>query len=313
MNMKLHRAIATAILVIATCARAETTVVDSLEWQAADAPLIVQAKVADLAEWHGRGQVIYRDIKLSDVKVLKGDIKPEVIAFRVRVVGDDPAGSAWKTSGDTYIFFLMSGKNETDSEMGEHWVLRSARSVVDLDHPNRVFTAAMQEATDRDEILKTIASYKDATAGATPVGEPNIFKPQRGYVRLEIPLGSPIFNQVWAGSSSYINVPADKKAHEIALALSRSKNVVDRISAAEMLLNYPSLETTKILTEMLADAAESHTYADQKLIGIGYPVRAAAYQTLLDLKEKTEKPILERPPTQAEIDADSAARKKGSS
>ena len=294
------------LLIHAPAVRAEIQIVDSLEWLAIDAPLIVQAKVTDISESRGRYQVVYRDMKLSDVKILKGDTKPENIALRLRVVGDDKLGLAWKSSGDTYVFFLQPGKNELDSDMGGHSVLRS--NPINLDRPTRVFTAAMKEATDREEILKTIATFKDKRAGAEPVGEPNMFKPQLGYVRLEIPFGSPIFQQVFGGSTCYINVPADEKTHATAVKMSGSDSVTDRISAAGMLLNYPGPETTKILTAMLADTATSRTYQNSQLIRINFPVRSEAYNTLLQLGEKPEKPLLERPPTQIEIDAEKSPK-----
>lgn len=297
-------AIAAAVMFHAVIVRAEIMIVDSLEWEVADSPPIVQARVADLTESRGRNQVIYRDLKLADVKVLKGDAKPENLALRLRVLGDDPLGKSCKTSGDTYIFFLEPGKKENDSEMGGYWVLRDREAFIDLDHPARVYTAAMKEETARDEILKIISAYKDWKKDATPVGAPNIFKPQREYVRMEIMFDSPIYKHIFAGSACYINVPADEKTHETVLKLSRSEEVWDRIRAADMLVVYPGPETTKILTGMLEDAATSRTVRNNSLVSITYPVRQVAYNTLVQLGENPTKPVLERVPTQQELDAE---------
>ena len=296
--------LAAALALHAGIARAEIMVVDSLEWLAADAPLIVQAKVADFAESRGLQQVVYRDLTLANVKILKGDVKPENIALRLRVLGDDPLGQSWKTSGDTFIFFLEPGKNDLDSDMGGHSVLRG--SALDLDHPARVFTAAMKEATDRDEILKIIAAYKDTKKDAPPVGTPNIFKPQRGYVRMEIPFDAPIHRQVFAGSACYINVPADETAHATAIKLSRSEQVMDRIHAAEMLLNFPGPETAKILTALLDDPNTGRKFENNTLTAITYPVRQSAYNTLVHDPALLDRDIA---PTPAELDAAKPAAK----
>jgi hypothetical protein len=69
-----------------------------------------------------------------------------------------------------------------------------------------------------------------------------------------------------------------------------------------MLRNYPGQATLRTLQDLLKDPAESHRVkGPDGLVGVGYPVRKAAYESLLALGEKPDKPILERPPTPEEV------------
>jgi hypothetical protein len=298
---KVFALLAVVLTNISGAARAEINIVDSLEWMSVDARLIVRGKVVRCDDVQGPGDVTYRDTTVEIAEVIKGKPEGKTVTIRLRFLGKDTAGAAWKESGHTYLFFLTQGKVADDKNLAGHWVLREWHySVVDLDKPGKVYTAEMKPADDGKAILATVKKYA-AMPMPRDVGEPNVFKPQRGFLRFEVPPDSPIFVELWSGSSVYLHVPAEEKLRPFVFALARSKDASERARGADMLRSYPGKETVKLLNELLNDPAESRWIgANGKLTKISYNVRRAAYDSLLDLGEKPEKPVFEREPTAAD-------------
>lgn len=76
----------------------------------------------------------------------------------------------------------------------------------------------------------------------------------------------------------------------------------DLADGANMLRNYPGPQAIRILTELLDDPGEREwSNGGGALVRIDYPVRKAAYDSLLALGEKPEKPLLQRLPTAEEV------------
>jgi hypothetical protein len=294
-------ALAVLLLAAAGTARAEINIVDSLEWMSVDARLIVRGKVVRCEDVKGPGDVTYRDTTVEIAEMVKGKLDEKTVTIRLRFLGANSAGTSWKDSGHSYLFFLTQGKAADDKNLGGHWVLRQwEHAAIDLDGPRKVYTADMKRAEDGKAIVATVKKYA-AMPMPREVGEPNVFKPQRGFLRFEVPFGAPIHGELWGGSTVFMHVPAEEKYRPIVLALARSKHPNERVTGADMLRNYPGAETVKLLKELLNDPAESRwTGEGGKLTKISYDVRRAAYDSLLDLGEKPAKPVLERDPTAAD-------------
>lgn len=286
-----------------TAAYAEVVGVDSLEWMTVDAPLIVRGKVAGCQATAGPHAVIYRDITIRIREVLKGDVSGDTLKVRLRTFKGNHQGIAWKKSGHSFLFFLRRGRAQDDKALAGWWVLRERhQSVIDLEQPQRVYKADMKCAKDATDILGIVRDWATWKKESPQVGAPNIFKPQTGFLRLELKPDAEFYYEVYAGSTCYINVPAEEKYRSLALSKARSQNVSERREGAEILRNYPGSETIRILRLLLYDDAEQGSLVPpDELVGIWHPVRSAAYESLLALGQEPRKPTLERFPTPQEI------------
>jgi hypothetical protein len=296
-----------AILVFTTApaARAEINIVDSLEWMALDAPLVIRGRVTRFNDTPGPGQVVYRDITVQVQEVLKGGIKDKTVPVRLRLLGSDRdvTGKQWLASGHSFLFFLRPGLAEDDKALAGRWVLREDRqSALDLDAPQRVYTADMKRPKDAAEVLRLARHHAGRKSLLRAVGAPNVFKPQRGYLRLEIPADAGIFAEVFAGSVCYLNVPAEAKHKPLAVAAARSANTWERARGADMLRNFPGADTLKLLKGLLHDPGEATATNQQGVpVEVTYPVRLAAFDALTDLGESPARPLTSRQPTADEI------------
>jgi hypothetical protein len=280
-----------------TLARAEINIVDSLEWMSVDARLIVRGKVVRCEDTKGPGDVTYRDATIEVAQVVKGKVEGRTVAVRLRLLGKDGTGLDWKESGHPYLFFLTQGNPADDKNLAGCWVTRGHNyEVIDLEKPAKVYTSDMKKAENAKEILALVTKYA-AVPVRPDVGPGNVGKPRPGSLVLEVPFDAPIFNELWAGSSVLMVVPADEKRLALALANVRSKNVHERAVGAKLLRHYPGKDTVKVLMELLTDPGEVQSIgAGGKVEKVYYPVRQEAYQSLLDLGEKPAKPVLERGP-----------------
>ena len=161
----------------------------------------------------------------------------------------------------------------------------------------------MKRPKDAKEILSIVRRWATWKKHTVEIGAPNIFKPQTGYLRLELQPGADVFHEVYAGSACYINVPAEEKYRSLALSKAKSQKAWERREGAEMLVNYPGAETIRILRTLLYDTTEqASTESSDKLVRIGYPLRRSAYESLIALGQKPTKPAMERTPTPQEIE-----------
>jgi len=293
----------TVVLFLSTgLAHSEINIVDSLEWMAMDSPLIVRGKVVGLQETKGPGTVIYRDVVIEVEEWLKGKFQGKNLTIRLRGYTTYDA-EALKANGHSCLFFLARGKAEDRKPLEGWWVPRDHwQSIVDLEEPKRVYTGDMTRPKNAEEILKITKEYAAREKPGPGVGSPNIFKPQGGYLRLPIAPDAEFFREVFCGSACYLNVPAEEKYRPIAMKLAKSHDIKERRRGADMLRNYPGPETVKLLTALLADPYESRwARGPDELVKIVYPARLAAYDALIALGEKPEKPVVERQPTKEEI------------
>ena len=211
----------------------------------------------------------------------------------------------WQRTGHAVLFFLRKGRAEDGKALAGRWVLRDPqRSIVDLDGPPLAYLADMTACRDPGKILEIVRRYATRDRPHLKAGAPNVFKPQAGYARLEIPLSAKIYGLVYGGSTCYIHVPIEPEHRELALARLREASPHARASGAGLLRNFPGPETVRILTRLLDDPAEAQSCRGPgELVLITYPVRKAACAALRALGEKPEAPAFAREPTAAEVEA----------
>jgi hypothetical protein len=296
--------LAVAALVLGPAgARAEINLADSVEWMTVDARLVVRGKVVGCKDSKGPGDVVLRDVTVRVEEALKGKPAGKTVTVRLWLRGGGRAGKDWEVSGRSYLFFLRQGQADDGKELEGKVVLREPnQSVIDLKEPGKVYTADMKRAADGNAVMALVRKYAAKPALPREVGAPNVFKPQQGYLRLEVPFDAPIHRDLWAGSVCYLNVPVEPKHLPLVLAKARSQHSWDRRVGAEMLRNFPGPASVKALTALLTDTAEAHVFGGKgELVRVEYPVRASAYAALLALGEKPPRPVLQRKPTAEEV------------
>jgi hypothetical protein len=120
-------------------------------------------------------------------------------------------------------------------------------------------------------------------------------------VILDVPSGTEAAAALFLGSSCYIVVPADPEYRAEALRLCASEYSPDRGRGAAMLVNYPDAETLAVLEALLRDGWASCWIGETgEVTKITFPVRKAAYEALVGLGRRVEKPLVEREPTREE-------------
>jgi hypothetical protein len=290
--------LAAALLALAAVpARAEIQVADSLEWMTVASPVVLRGKVIGHRDVKGPGSVVYRDFTIRIEEAVKGRPAGKELVVRFRLFAPDPAGLAWQADGRSLLFFLTEGRAADDKELAGKLVPRDGlRSVIDLERPTGAFTADMQLATTELAVLSVVRRYAGWPA-ARGAGRPNVFTGQRGFLRLEVPFEAPIHGKLFGGSTCYLIVPALEKYRPMAERMARARSPHTRAQGADMLQNYPGLGTVRLLTKLLADPGEQR-WRNQRgeVVSIEYPVRRAAYDSLVALGEKPKRPVVERKP-----------------
>jgi hypothetical protein len=281
--------------VLALPIRAETIVVDSLEWRTVEAPLIVRGKVTRSQEVKvADDQRAWHDITVAITESLKGDLAGKTLVFRTL------SQDAW--AEHEYLFFLCRWHkdhwNEGNTSALKSQITQTSGGAIDLDSPHQVYTADQTYARTAREILDIVRrSAKLPTGGrGREVGaDPT----KRGTLKLnvEVHFDAPIHAYLYAGSAVLLVVPADEKRKSEGLMMLASMDPHIRAAGARRLAHYPGPATIKELRERLKDTGQVEVIQAGKLILIRYPVRQAAYESLLNLGEKPDKPVFERNPT----------------
>jgi hypothetical protein len=302
--------VAAAVLffTVPVIAHAEIVSTDSVEWMTVDCELVVKGKVAGVVKSPGEGDQVYEDVTVSISEVLKSDYKGTTVAFRWMTYKGKKhkTASNWQKSKHEMLFFLIKGdpKKEKGSYK-DRWTLRTSRTaVIDLDNPGKsAITADFKKLEESKDVLKAVRARVALIKQSDPklkkheVGrEPSVFGPQKGFVRLDVPAFSQAWEAVYADSACYLIVPPDYQYKVLAMQLCKSKDIDDRVSGTQMLCNYPDKEVIELLKAYLNDTTMTKYGDGEKVVKIVYCVRKAAYESLLTLGEKVQKPVLEKKP-----------------
>jgi len=283
---------------------AEIVAVDSLEWMTVDAQAVIRAKVTGHRDTKGPDGAGCREITLRVEDAIKGDVTGRTLTVRRHGLGPNPGMvDHWQRTGHALLLFLRKGRAEDGKALAGQWVLRDPqRSIIDLDGPPLAYLADMTASRDADKIMEVVRHYAARSRPLLKAGAPNVFRPQAGYARLEIPPSAKIYGFVYSGSTCYIHVPIEPAHRELALARIRDGSPHVRASGADLLRNFPGPETVRILTDLLDDPVEAQSCRGPgELVLVTYPVRKAACDALRALGGKPEEPAFAREPTAAEV------------
>ncbi len=271
---------------------AEIRVAPSLEWLSCSADAIVIGNCVRLTATPGPGDVIYEDYVVEVQEVVKGDLKDKQINFTWRQI--DASQSAMhllKAKRGVLLFLAKSKDHGPEQRMNDKWVPLTPEGnpwIVDLSKlPKGIFSKEMKSISEEPEMLRIVREWAKS--------------PVKQSLWLEVPFESPIFNQLYSGSSCYLMVPAEEKYRAGFMTLARSREAHDRAKAASELAKYAGKETEAVLRELLKDDAESVShYANDEIASVNYHVRAAAYQSLKALGQQLPEVAMERKPTAVE-------------
>lgn len=284
-------------MLIAGAAFGEMIIVDSVEWRTIDSELIVKGTVAAIARVPEHDS--FRDVTIAVDDTLKGKIVGKTVTIRVSAL-DNP--QVWKKNGRTYLFFLLKGTKPSDGNLfAGHWVLRRHNQcIIDLVEPKHVYNGDGVVAKDSEEILRIVANYATRERPRVPTAPADDACRQSGCFWM--PMRA--LTGVIGGPCQFVTVPAEEKYRAVAMKLATSGEPSDRWKGASMLGYYPGPETVKVLLNLLKDTHEAETFQNLgELVGISYPVREAAYSSLVALGVEADKPVLEREPTDKEKQA----------
>lgn len=244
-------------------ARAEVMVAESLEWMTNDTPVVVMGKVQqfkDDGDW--------RDVTISIKEVFKGDLEEKTLTFRVGIERSKEVN--WKAADSEMLLFLRKATLEKDGkEMSGHWVLRSTalnsmgNPAIELSKPKYVYSMDMTPLEKSDDILKRVRQWAKQPSPSKDAQPPNIIVVPGGSLPLEIPKESPIFRNIFAGSTCYLLVPAAEEFRQKVKDMTASKQAETRAQGALLLANYPGDETKQILQKLLNDTAQTVAEAAQ--------------------------------------------------
>ena len=289
-------------LLLCASVSAEISIVDSIEWMAVDTPLIVVGTVAHCATTKSRPGT-YVTITVQIDEALKGEPGGETVTFRMSNPYRDETCATWQEDGHPRLFFLRKGIPNDGGNIDGHWTPRDWRhAIIDLNKPEHVCSEDMTLLTNADEILKVVRQWRAwQPPELAEVAEHSIHQPQEGYLRLEPPGDSPVYRDIWADSTCYINVPAAEKYRPMVMKMLRSGQTSQIAAGANMLRNYPGDDTVDVLTQLLRNPRMSAWSKGAGLLDrYSYDVRKAAYDSLLALGATPEKPVLERAPGESE-------------
>ncbi|MBI4613765.1 MAG: hypothetical protein HY720_09160 [Planctomycetes bacterium] len=288
------------MLILAACASApavaEINVGESIDWLVVSRKHAAIGSVAGVSEDVAPGALwLDRTVELEVKETLRGE-PPGRASFAWHV----PSSTSGKAHGEVEMSPPAIGA-EFLLFFGDEGAVEYA---VDLAFPSNmmhgvVFSTDFGVLLTRDEILDAVQKRIERLAKEPPLVEPagpdrrSFFEPPRGFLRLEVPEDSPAFRALWSGSACYLIVPADPEYLPGLIEETRSENPWARARAAWRLATYPGEETEKLLRGLLSDPGTSSVGASRGGESVEvevFPVRQAAYEALVALGFKVDKP-----------------------
>lgn len=269
-----------------TFTRAET-----LEWMAAESPLVVRGLVVDFARETDPAGAVWDTVVVRVLETLKGPRRPfHTFAMHNLVHKEDLP--RWKGTGQELLIFFT---DRTDHEK------LSAYDVTPRDvSPGRqaVIELSGRGGSGGAKVVYTL-DLKD------PSGPREVLDRTRAAVAASRGPGGPRAHQVrWPkGSGGNVDrvVPVDERLGRQARLWARSGDAGLREEGAKALGSVASAEDVPALKALLTDPSSEPVfeYDAEKAVEVGrtYPVRRAAYDALRGLGVRVPEPVLrERSP-----------------
>ena len=267
---------------------------ESIEWQAADSPVIVRASIADVKREQAEDRDYWDTVTLKVHETFKGKHR-ESITF---LLENSNAGSADDTimpakgTDRQFLFFLVDSVTlaKTDKKYAKHSLaLRNTRvsrywSMIDLsgESPAWAVTLKLEVLSDPQEILRATKRAISQSAMA------NKLKPWN----VAVPVNSPLYGQMVAS----VDVPIDFRLEQQARLWTSSPDKRVRRSAAASLSHFKSPANAAILRRLLVDPGyyEEEVFTGRRKIGVlrEYDVRHEACLILKQWGEDFAEPVL---------------------
>jgi hypothetical protein len=264
------------LVFIGPVAHAEINMGESIEWLTVSRPSIGVVESVGTSRGFLTGRTVL---------TLKGS-PPKEPSFPV---GWNVPAERWKKEHQWVVFFDLAGVPSAVYDLTDPW--KDGRAAISAD---------LSLLDTREEILAAIDGAMKASGGQTAAQGrvPNIFTKERGFVRLEVPPGTPAYGALWGGSTCYLIVPADKPLKDRLYKDVMSDDVWTRLEAARNLRAFPGADTEKILRALLTDGADTVvtsssvdakgvTHSVQQNV---FPVRQAAWKSLQAIGVTVPKP-----------------------
>ena len=285
--MKLRLSVVLSVLLtlgIASASNGEVVVIESVEWMTVDCDLIVRGRITEASAPAG--------VTVSVDEVLKGKHDGKTITFRTPVPEKE-----WNENRHEMLFFLRRGQpNITRGDWG--WI--------DLEAPRKAaVSASMTTLGAKEQILaavrKQVERLEDSQSKTTKDSGPSsprsskteaiyldlfAYYPDEKTAKKAVTLASAFYG----GSAVILVVPVNPEFEKPALEMAKSEHGHVRTQAAKILGHYRTDASIKTLQGFLTDDYVVKTTDADNKIEVWHPVREAAYNSLIALGVKVEKP-----------------------
>jgi hypothetical protein len=225
---------------------AEISAEPSIEWITCESEVITIGKITDIKVTKGIYSVIYEDCTVQIDKILKGNVQEKELMFCLRTTSSKPTAKEFMNSKDGVLLFLSKSKNRGQEQHLDDMFV--PKFMIDLSNLQKnVFSKEMVILKDKDRILEIVKEWSNSKI-AHPLWS-------------KVPFNSGIWEQIYAGSSCYLIVPAEEKYRDIFMKMAKSDVPHERQKAASELYKFPDAETEATLRELLKDTTENIWYS----------------------------------------------------
>src|SRR5688572_22356690 len=261
----------------------------SVEWLARSADVLAIGRIRQVTHLPGPGDVTYERCVVELGQVFKGDLRGRRLTLVIRRM-HLPSVRPLTESKEGVLLFLSWSTHEWEKPMDRVWVPAGdmrGLMVFDLTNPpEKLYSKDMRAVVTWEEVFDIVLRW-----GAAPV---------KHSVLWEVPPGTPGL-PAYHASAFYLVVPAEEKHRLHFMDLARSPKQYEREKAAEELRKFPGAETEAVLRRLLEDDTQRPVHRDHhELNGIEYPVRKAAFYTLVAMGKPVPGVALRRMPTPQE-------------
>ncbi len=284
-------------LLAASLLRAAMGTTASLEWLAVQTPLIVRGTVLEATDYtkeHLPGDQ-FRRLTLQVDEVLKGKYPDHTITVETKFDAHDAAEIGISEKGHAYLCFLRPDDPEHHEALFGCRFVNKEPVIIDLQHPRHVYLADMKYVEKSETLLAVVRKWVDwkptvRAPGQQPDAADAFILPGDGSLRMSV-MNEEIGKDLSCQDASLLQVPLCDDTRKLVLERSRRPDMLSGREGALLLRYFPGSETERQLYALLrSPITTSQGDALTGITCVSYPVRQAAYASLLALGKKAKKP-----------------------
>jgi hypothetical protein len=263
--------LALLFVLVAEPVHAKTAILDSLEWRAHDADVVVRGVVlrVDKQDDPARRRAEYVSVTVQVTEVLRGGAAK---SLRFAMHESEAPALMWAKHRTDLLLFLVDSKRREEKLRFAPLALREHhRHSFELGKDN-VPTSDFADLSRVDDIL---TAARAACSG----------KRITESMAANVPFDTPLFERTNGGSAVYLTIPKEDR-QDRALRHLRSSQVVLRVAGARLLGETRTPVAVSTLEKLLADP----TLVDRR-----YPLRAVAHEALTRWSVPHAAPVLTSP------------------